>query len=142
MMLSMRVLNALLAGTLLAAGLCGCGGEGPRAWKAARAEFVEIREAFVPVPSGGEESAGYLKRYKRKTSAGDVHWVEVYDRRDAQVGLVEESGRTYRWEVRDGARGEWVDLGPLVLEDAVARLLEADGPVTLRSIRARQGEGR
>lgn len=136
----MRMLNAVLAAACLAA-VAGCGGEGPRSWKSARAEFVEIREVLAPARSGGEESAGYLKRYKRKTSAGEVYWVEVYDVREVQVGLVEESGRAYQWVARDGGRGEWIDLGRMVLDDAVSRLLGTGGTVSLRSVRTRASGG-
>lgn len=133
----MRVLNACTAAFLLATGLSGCGGEGPRVWTAANSEFVEIRQVVVPAKSGGEETAGYLKRYKRRTSAGDVHWVEVYTRRDVQVGLVEESGRAYRWVGRDGHKGEWVDLGRLLLDEAVPRLLGIEGAFALKDVETR-----
>ncbi len=132
-----RVLNACLSVSLLAAGLPGCGDEGPRAWASKNAEFVEIRQVVVPVRSGGEETAGYLKRYKRKTSAGDVHWVEVYTPRDVQVGFVDESGRAWRWVGRDGRKGEWTDLGLMLLDAALPKLLGIEGAFEVRDVRTR-----
>ncbi len=133
----LRLEAALLAAAFsLAAGLAGCGApkaashEGP-------IQFVEIREVFVTKRSGGEESKGYLKRYKRRTSAGVVYWVEVYTPQDVQVGFVEESGRTYKWVGRDGESGRWTDLGRFLLEEGVCRLLDLDVPCELRTVQTR-----
>lgn len=120
---------------LAAFALAGCGGAGGRPRTPAPPEFLEMRRVVASDISGVPEWVGYYKRYRRALSHDTYfHWVEVFDRRGEQVGLVEESGRTQAWVRRDGAPGRWVDLGNHVLERAVAKLLNLSGPFDFEAV--------
>lgn len=92
----------LAAAVLLLAAPAGCldrplvGEDGPSARRGMEGELVEFQHVRWARPTG-EVQSGYFKRYRLRGRGQSTYWVDIFNPLHQQVGLVDESGLTYRW---------------------------------------------